>query len=213
MAERQDVVFHSTGGPIPGHDETSHAAFWRRARASRFAGRFRDLGRLPRREALAALSTAHVVVAISRSCLEAELGSRQRLVEALAYGRAVVATDLGDLPRAVVEAGAGLGVPACDPRALASALLRFARDRDALTACGRRARGLWERRFTYAATAGPLVDFVSSPERWPPSVLEDPAAAVRGQLFRAQADLDLVRSSRTFRLLRLVDRLLGRGQG
>ena len=55
--------------------------------------------------------------------------------------------------------------------------------------------------------------FVSHPERWPRSVLGDSAAAVRAQLFRAQADLDLIRSSRTFRLLRLVDRLLGRGQG
>jgi glycosyltransferase involved in cell wall biosynthesis len=212
MAEREDVVFRSTGGPIPSHDERSHATFWQRARRSRFADRLRDLGRLPRREALAALATSHVVVAITRSCLEAELGSRQRLVEALAYGRAIVATDLGDLPRAIAEAGAGLSVPAGDPGALASALLRFARDRDELAPCGRRARDLWERRYTYVATAGPLVDFMAHPERWPPSVLGDSAAAVRAQLFRARSDLDLIRSSRTFRLLRLVDRLLGRGQ-
>jgi len=210
MAAREDVIFVSTGGSIPDHDEDSHAFFWRRARASRFAQRFHDLGRLPRREALEALSTSHVVVSVSRACVEAELGSRQRLVEALAYGRTVVSTALGDLPRAIGETGAGFGVPAGDAGALASALRRLAENRDDLVACGRRARDLWERRYTYAATTGPLVAFVSRPERWPPSVLADSAAALRAQVFRVQTELDVIRSSRTFRLLRLVDRLLGR---
>jgi glycosyltransferase involved in cell wall biosynthesis len=210
MAAREDVTFVSTGGSIPGHDEASHASFWKSARASRFAERFRDLGRLPRREALEALSTSHIVVSVCRACVEAELGSRQRLVEALAYGRTVVATDLGDLPRAIGEAGAGRSVPAGDAGALAAALRRLAENRDDLVACGRRARDLWERHHTYGATTGPLVAFVSRPERWPASVLGDSSAALRAQVFRAQADLDVIRSSRTFRLLRLVDRLLGR---
>jgi glycosyltransferase involved in cell wall biosynthesis len=210
MAAREDVTFVSTGGSIPDHDEESHASFWSSARASRFAERFHDLGRLPRRDALEALSTSHVVVSISRACVEAELGSRLRLVEALAHGRTVVATNLGDLPRAIGEAGAGLGVPAGDAGALASALRRLAENRDDLVAYGRRARDLWERHYTYAAATGPLLAFVSRPERWPASILVDSAATLRAQVFRAQADLDLIRSSRTFRLLRLVDRLLGR---
>ena len=210
MARRGDVGFRSTGGPVPGHDEESYVSFWRRARASPFTDRFHDLGRLPRWEALEALAASHVVVSTSRACLEAELGSRQRLVEGLAHGRAVVTTDVGDLPREIGKAGAGLLVPPGDAGTLAAALLRLAESREDVVALGRRARELWERRFTYAATTGPLRAFVSGPERWPRSVIGDPAAALRARAFQAQAELETIRSSRTFRLLRLVDRLRGR---
>jgi glycosyltransferase involved in cell wall biosynthesis len=200
--------FVATGGPVPGHDESSYAAFWQAARASRSAARLDDLGRLPRPEALAALAASHVVVCVSRPCLEAELGSRLRVVEALAHGRPVVLTDAGDLAREVAEAGAGLLVPAGDAGALAAALVLLAEDRERLAACGRRGRELWQARFGYDATTRALCDWLAAPRRWPRSVLAEPQAAE--ERIRLQSELDALRASRTFRALRLLDRLTGR---
>jgi glycosyltransferase involved in cell wall biosynthesis len=211
MARREDILFHSTGGAIPGHDETSHGAFWRRARASRYAARFVDLGRVSRRDWLEVVARSHVLLAVSRACLESELGSRQRLVEGMAHGRAVVSTDLGDLAAAVREAGAGLVVPPGDAHGLAAALVRLAERREDLVACARNARALWERQGTYESTTQPLRAWVAQPARWPPSFLAaSESAALQRELLRLQGDLAQIRSSRTFRTLRLIDRLLGR---
>jgi glycosyltransferase involved in cell wall biosynthesis len=210
FACREDLTFVSTGGVIEGHDEETHPRFWRRARGSTFVDRFQDLGRLPRREMVQTLQSCHVVLSISRPCLEAELGSRQRIVEALAHGRAVVATRLGDLSREVEEAGAGLLVPPSDASSLANALLRLAGDREEVLDRGCRGRSLWESRFTYGKTAAALTGFVARPERWPPPALADGGDALRRRLLRMQQDLDELRGSRTFRALRLLDRLTGR---
>jgi glycosyltransferase involved in cell wall biosynthesis len=213
MARCDDLVFVSTGGPVAGHEAEPHASFWSAARSSRFAARFRDLGRLPRQQALEALVASHVVVCLSRPSLEAELGSRQRVVEAIAHGRPAVATDLGDLARAIGKAGAGILVPPGEAQPLAEALLTFARERERLQAAAVAARRLWAERFAYEATWAPLARWAVAPSRWPPSVLAaDGVARLQSERQRLQADLDEIRGSYTFRTLRLVDRLLGRGR-
>ena len=211
MAGHADMVFASTGGPIPGHDVESHRRFWERARASPLAGRFEDRGRLPRRLALETLQGGHVVLSISRDCLEAEVGSRQRVVEGLAYGRPAVITRLGDLAGEIAGAGAGLVVPPGDADALAEALLRLSTDKALLSGCAVRARALWQTRFTEDVTTAPFRAWVERPSRWPASVLDagglERLAADR---LRLQGELDAIRGSVTFRALRLLDRLLGR---
>jgi glycosyltransferase involved in cell wall biosynthesis len=212
MAARAEVVFVSTGGAIPGHDERTHREFWERVSASDLAPRFVDCGRLPRREALATLDSCHVVLCISRRCLEAELGSRQRLVEAMAHGRPVIVTEIGDLPTILAQAGAGIAIPPEDPAALAAAIVRLAGDREGLEVRSREARRLWEQRWTYAATTAPLQTWTLHPERWPPSVLgEQRVSELAAERFRLLSELEQLRGSRTLRALRLLDRFLGRG--
>jgi glycosyltransferase involved in cell wall biosynthesis len=213
MAGCEALTFVSTGGPVEGHDQDSHARFWSRARSSRFAARFESLGRLPRGAALEALASSHVLLSVSRPCLEAEVGSRQRLVEALAHGRPVVATLLGDLAAAVQDGGAGLVVPPGDPDALAAALLRLARNPALLRETASRARALWEARFREEATTEALQSWLRNPLRWPASALDEGAVADLGaDRIRLQSQLDEIRASTTFRALRLFDRLLGRGR-
>ena len=123
-----------------------------------------------------------------------------------------MATEGGDLIREIEAGGAGLVVPAGDPAALASALLSLAREPERLFSLGRAARALWERRWTHGATTGPLEDWARDPARWPASALDAGGpASLEAQFVRLQADLDAIRGSRTFRALRLIDRLLGRG--
>jgi glycosyltransferase involved in cell wall biosynthesis len=211
MARCEDIVFVSTGaGGVDGHG-SPHGAFWARVRGSRFAGRFEDRGRVTRAEARAVLSGGHVALAIARPSLEAELGSRQRAVEAMAYGRPVVITAIGDLARAIEEADAGLTVRPGDPAALAEALVGLARDPSSVASRGRNARAWWEANGTSRAATAPLREWVARPSGWPAP--GGAAAAGRDdRLLRLQADLDHIRGSRTFRALRLLDRLLGRGR-
>jgi glycosyltransferase involved in cell wall biosynthesis len=207
MQQRDDLAFVATGGPVPGHEESAHASFWTRARGSRFASRFVDHGRLPREQAREVLAGSHVLVCPSLASAEAELGSRLRIVEAMAMGRAVVVTSLGDLAGDVERAAAGIVVPAGDPQAVATALLRLAADRAALAAFAAQGRRLWQERFTYAATTIALRAWLRAPERWPGV---GAVAGAAGERLRLQAELDAIRGSLTFRMLRRLDRLLGR---
>jgi glycosyltransferase involved in cell wall biosynthesis len=154
-----------------------------------------------------------VILCISRPCLEAELGSRQRVVEAMAHGRPVIATQLGDLAAEISSAGAGVAIPPQDATALAQALLRYASDRDLVMAHAGQARRLWEQRWTYAATTEPLRRWARNPGRWPPSLLDRSGLArLADERQQLQAELDEIRGSYTFRALRLLDRILGRGR-
>jgi glycosyltransferase involved in cell wall biosynthesis len=214
MARSDGIELVATGGPIPGHDEDSHRRFWTLVRGSAFSGRFHDRGRLARSAALEVLDGAHVVLAISAPSLEAETGSRQRLVEALAHGRPVVATRLGDLAGDVEAADAGLTIPPGDAPALAEALVRLAADRPWLEAAARRARRLWETRFTPEEASAPLRAWLENPRQAPSARGPEHAFAdLAADRLRLQAQLDAIRASRTFRTLRLLDRLLGRGGG
>ena len=209
MGRCDALVFVSTGGDVFEGDGPRDA-FWARARASRFADRFLDRGRLTRSEARAVLQGSHVALSIARPSLEAELGSRQRAVEAMAWGRPVVLTALGDLARSVGEARAGLTVPPRDPAALAQALFALAADRSRLETLGRNARAWWETAATPSAVTRPLAEWVARPSRWPAGI---PASAgLDDRMLRLQSELDHIRGSRTFRALRLLDRLLGRGR-
>ncbi len=210
MGKEPGLRFVSLGGPVPGHETGRHARFWERVSTSGLDARFQDLGRRSRREARRVLEQSHVVICLSRPCLEAELGSRQRLVEAMAFERAVVTTRLGDLAREIEDRRAGVCVPPGDPRAASEALLRLAQDRQRLEGCARAGRLLWEERFRPDVAYPALLRFVEAPERWPPSVLEDPAGPAAERL-RLQGELAAIRGSLTFRMLRRLDRWLGRG--
>jgi hypothetical protein len=121
-------------------------------------------------------------------------------------------TRLGDLAKEVEEADAGLTVPPGDADALAAALLRLAGDRAWLEAASARARRLWESRFAPHEASAPLRAWLQDPRRRPAARgPEPPFAEIAADRLRLQAQLDAIRGSRTFRALRALDRLLGRG--
>ena len=69
------------------------------------------------------------------------------VLEAMALGRAVVATDVGGIPEAVLHAQTGLVVPPRDAAAAAAALTRLAAQPEWAGELGERGRARWRERF------------------------------------------------------------------
>ncbi|MGH7896200.1 MAG: glycosyltransferase [Candidatus Binatia bacterium] len=112
-----------------------------------------------RRDVPACLAAADVVVLPS---LHEGLGVAA--LEAMAAGRAVVASRVGGLAEVVEDRGTGLLVPAQDPGALAEALGVLARDRERRHAMGRRGLARVRARYSAAAMAdGTLACYVERP--------------------------------------------------
>jgi glycosyltransferase involved in cell wall biosynthesis len=74
-------------------------------------------------------------------------GFPNSIVEAMAAGKAVVATNVGGIPDAVQQGKTGLLVPVGSPRALADAILRLAGDDDLRRRMGASARLLAQRSY------------------------------------------------------------------
>jgi glycosyltransferase involved in cell wall biosynthesis len=73
------------------------------------------------------------------------------LLEALAAGKAVVATRVAGIPDVILEGENGLLVPEHDPKALGAALGQMAREPETRARLGRAARHTAEVRLTWGA--------------------------------------------------------------
>jgi glycosyltransferase involved in cell wall biosynthesis len=104
-------------------------------------GTVRFLGAVPR----AARLLPHFDVFVLSSVWE---GMSNGLLEAMAAGRAVVATRVGGNPEVIVDGESGLLVPPRDPQALADAVLRLLRDPELARRMGEAARRRVEAEFT-----------------------------------------------------------------
>ena len=80
------------------------------------------------------------------------------ILEAMALGRPVIATDAGGPPEIIENGETGLLVPPSDPPALAAAIRRLLTDRKATEAMGRRGRERFEARFTAARMAQDMLE-------------------------------------------------------
>jgi glycosyltransferase involved in cell wall biosynthesis len=105
------------------------------------AGRhLRFLGQIKEIPQLLARSDVFVLPSLSE-------GISLTLLEAIASGMAVAATRVGGNPEVVADDETGLLVPAADPQALASALLRLRQQRELNRRLGRAGRVCVESRF------------------------------------------------------------------
>ncbi len=110
------------------------------------------LGRLPQQQVRSLMRRAAAVV-VPSVWYE---GFPLVAVEAFAAGTPVIASDIGSLSEIVGRDGAGLLVKPRDPADLARALRSFIEHPAEARACGLRARGAYEKRYTAAENLGLL---------------------------------------------------------
>jgi glycosyltransferase involved in cell wall biosynthesis len=202
------IHFVSTGGALPGHDESTYHRFRAGAAASVHAARFHFLGWIPLQCLPAVFSRAWLSLSVDRPCYEAEFGARTRILESLERGVPVVSTDLCDLTHELTADGLVHATPVGDAAALGSLLLDLARGEVDLGPGDR-----WERlrgRYGLAETTAALLDWVDAPSRAEGGVPVDFLDDSWQELARLQDRLEEVWKSPTWRTLGRVHQLLKR---
>jgi glycosyltransferase involved in cell wall biosynthesis len=115
------------------------------------------LGPLPQEQVAALLPTAHCYCQPSVITPAGKMeGIPVAIMEAMACGLPVVATDISGIPELVGHGTTGLLVPPAEPAALAAALATIAGDPAAAFSMGRRGRRIVEEQFTLAAGVASL---------------------------------------------------------
>lgn len=106
-----------------------------------------------RADARAVMGRLDIVILSSRT-----EGLPLALLEAMALGKPVVATNVGGVPEVVEDGVSGLLVPAGDPTALASAVARLLRDPDLAARLGAAGKAEIDRHWHIRTTAAQLLD-------------------------------------------------------
>jgi hypothetical protein len=97
MERNSRIRFVSTGGEIPGHDESTYGELVERVQCSRFADRFDLRGWLIADELPAVVAGADLGVLTEKPIYEGMLGSKNRIVQWMSSGLAVAYNEIGDL--------------------------------------------------------------------------------------------------------------------
>lgn len=102
------------------------------------------------------IAAAHICVACFRENEVTVCKSPLKIVEYLASGKPIVASNVGDVP--VMMGGAGILVPPGNVNALAEGILRFLDDGELRRISGELARKRAEEEYNWVVTAGNLLD-------------------------------------------------------
>lgn len=193
------------GGPIPGHSEGSYRAFMARMTASPLAGRVHLLGWIPSPDLGRLYPRAAVGINLDRPCVEAELGSRNRLLDWLRHGVVPLTTTQCELAADLCDEGLALPLIAGDAHGLALQIEAQSRDPEALRTLGRRGQAEVLARYSPRATTAPLRAWAASPVRagdGPSPEVSDEDPVVDGARRRQlAAEVTALRRSRTVRVL------------
>jgi glycosyltransferase involved in cell wall biosynthesis/cellulose synthase/poly-beta-1,6-N-acetylglucosamine synthase-like glycosyltransferase len=120
------------------------------------------VGEVSHREALRCISDADVVVCTSR-----DDPSPLVVLEAMAYGKAIISTNVGAMPEVIEHEVSGLIVDVEDHLALARGLIRLYRDRKFLLQIGDAARNTFRRHLTLERYGNDIAEMIQrvTPQR------------------------------------------------
>ena len=194
LAMRQCPALHvvSTGGAIPGHHSATYEAFRAQAMASPFGHRFTFHGWVPHSVLPRLLSSAHVGVTLDRPGIEAQLGTRTRLLFFAHQGLTLLSTAQCDLARELSGLRMLQPVGMTDPQSLCDGLIGLWEEGSDGSAARRAAQYLESRVAPRLALAG-MLDFVERPFR--ARVAPDREAELAGELARVKEELANVYST------------------
>ena len=164
MGELPDLHFVSTGGMVDGHDELSYARFQELVAKSSFRDRFHLQGWLPADQVPAYYRESDLGINIDSFNYETIFGARNRLVNMMAAGLAVLTTRGTEISAIIERENIGMTFPIGDHERLASCIHRAAANPDETRAMGLRGRDYVLREFSYEATTRHLQKWAHSPK-------------------------------------------------
>ncbi|MBX5491443.1 MAG: glycosyltransferase [Chloroflexi bacterium] len=173
------LYFVSTGGQIESHDERTYPRLLSLIAASPHRARFVMRGWLPAEEIPSYLAQADVAINLDARTVEAELGTRTRLLDWAAHGTPIISTTLCELARELDQLGLLLGIPPHDADALCAALLRAARAPAERRQMAVAAAAYVRERYGWEATTRALVAWCVAPAPAPDRAAVGPHAGAR----------------------------------
>lgn len=163
MERNSRIRFVSTGGEIPGHDESTYGDLVERARRSRFADRFDLRGWLLADQLPVVVADSDLGVLTEKPIYEGMLGSKNRIVQWMSSGLAVAYNDIGDLGELLESRRLGLTFPVGDADTLADRLCWAADHPQEVAAMADRARRFAQEHLSFKATTKALVAWAANP--------------------------------------------------
>ena len=216
-AMRRDPTIHfvSAGGAIAGHAEQPYQQLQQLVRGSPLRRRFHLLGWLRPGQLRALYARGQLGINLDRPCYEAELGSRNRVLDWLRHGLCCLSTTCSELTSRLADEGLIVGLAPGDPAALARRLLELSAARDELPEMGRRARLVVLQRYSLGRTTQPLRRWALAPCRagdlpLPEQLGGQDPEALAAELQRLDERLRVMHRSLTYRTMRRGERLAGR---
>lgn len=179
MERNARIHFVSTGGEVPGHDESTYRELVERAGRSRFVERFDLRGWVIADELPAIVADCDLGLLTELAIYEGMLGSKNRVVQWMSTGLAVAYNQIGDLGELLEQQHLGLTFPVGDADALADRLCWAADHPHELAAMAERARRHALEHMTFTATTRELVAWAASPA-FAPDAGYKPASRFRG---------------------------------
>ena len=164
MEKNPRIHFLSTGGAIPGHDEKTYQRFTELVASSPLRERFHLCGWVPSEEGGDYWKRADIGVLTELLMYEGELGSKNRIVQWLAYGLPVVYNRVGDLGDLLASREIGVVFQPGSAQDFAAKVLWSAEHPDEIRLMAERAKRYVEDELTFGATTQGLVEWADNPE-------------------------------------------------
>jgi len=190
MAADPAIHFVATGGALPGHADGVFEAFHERVNQSAHRSRYHLTGWVPAEEFPAYLGGSHLAVCVDFPCVETLVGTRTRLLEAMAAGLPVLMTRGTELSMELERAAVAWVVPPRDARALGEKVLEAARHRERTAQMGKQASRFVAEQYSVARTMKPLVQWAERPCFAPDNAVKrtQSPTIVEGAVSRLEAD-------------------------
>ncbi|MBM3333784.1 glycosyltransferase [Candidatus Sumerlaeota bacterium] len=167
MARERRMVFVSTGGAIPGHDERTFEHFRRLVETSANRDRYKLCGWVPTDDVQNYYLESNVAVNVDRWTVEGLVGYRTRILDWIMAGLPVVTTALSELVEELASRGFVTTFRIGDPDDLGEKLLALARDCSEASERTAKARDYLQTRLDPAVALAPLAAWVESPQPAP----------------------------------------------
>jgi hypothetical protein len=165
MASNPKLHFASTGGAIPGHHEGGYEFFTKLLEKSAHRDRYHLMGWIPMKDVPVFISEADIGLNVDLEIVEGRLGTRNRLLDWLAGGLAVVSTPGCELARAIGREGHLTLVPHNEPFETAKGILKLTTDMDKLKSSGVRTSEYVREEYSASKCLQPLLKWARRPKQ------------------------------------------------